>query len=104
MNIGPIVHNSMAASASASTNNSASTQNTNDEFIQLLSAQLKSQSPLDPVDPSQFTTELVQFNMLDQLTQINNTLQNALTPYAPATATTSPASASNSSRPGANHA
>jgi len=46
-------------------------------FMQLLTAQLENQSPLDPVDPDTFTTELVQFNMLDQLTQINNTLTNA---------------------------
>ena len=44
-------------------------------FLTLLAAQLKNQSPLNPVDPMQFTTELVQFNMLDQLTQINNVLQ-----------------------------
>jgi flagellar hook assembly protein FlgD len=39
---------------------------------------LQNQSPLDPVDPDQMTTELVQFNMLDQLTQINQTLSGAL--------------------------
>jgi flagellar basal-body rod modification protein FlgD len=45
--------------------------------MQLLTTQLQNQSPLDPVDPSQFTTQLVQFNMLDQLAQINQTLTNA---------------------------
>jgi flagellar basal-body rod modification protein FlgD len=44
-------------------------------FMTLLTAQLENQTPFDPVDPMQFTQELVQFNMLDQLTQINNTLQ-----------------------------
>ena len=48
---------------------------TNSMFMTLLTAQLKNQSPLDPVDPMQFTSQLVQFNMLDQLTQINAVLQ-----------------------------
>lgn len=47
-------------------------------FLKLLVAQLQNQSPLSPVDPTQFTSQLVQFNMLDQLSQINQTLQNGL--------------------------
>jgi flagellar basal-body rod modification protein FlgD len=47
-------------------------------FMKLLTAQLQNQSPLDPVDPMQFTTQLVQFNMLDQLTQINAALQQTI--------------------------
>jgi flagellar basal-body rod modification protein FlgD len=101
VNIHPITHNTIAATPSTTaTATSAPAQSPNDEFIQLLSAQLENQSPLDPVDPDQFTTELVQFNMLDQLTQINNTLQNAFTPSTPATAT-NPDSASNSAVQGA---
>ena len=50
-------------------------QDTNNMFMKLLTAQLKNQSPLNPVDPMQFTSELVQFNMLDQLLQIRNLLQ-----------------------------
>jgi flagellar basal-body rod modification protein FlgD len=49
-------------------------------FLQLLTAQLKNQSPINPVDPAQFTAQLVQFNMLDQLTQIRVLLQQATTP------------------------
>ena len=44
-------------------------------FLQLLTTQLQNQTPLDPVDPNEFTNQLVQFNMLDQLTQINQILQ-----------------------------
>jgi len=51
-------------------------QDTNSMFMKLLVAQLKNQSPLNPVDPTQFTSQLVQFNMLDQLSQINQTLHN----------------------------
>jgi flagellar basal-body rod modification protein FlgD len=101
VNIHPITHNTIAVTPSTTaTGTSAPSQDPNDEFIQLLSAQLENQSPLDPVDPDQFTTELVQFNMLDQLTQINNTLQNALIP----TTATNPASGSNPAVQGANNA
>lgn len=68
--------------SSSSTNGSSSSSNPLDQtdsmFMQLLTAQLQNQSPLDPVDPMQFTSQLVQFNMLDQLTQINSTLQQSL--------------------------
>lgn len=46
-------------------------------FMKLLTAQLKNQSPLSPVDPMQFTSQLVEFNMLDQLSQIRSLLQQA---------------------------
>jgi flagellar basal-body rod modification protein FlgD len=80
--------NSAAASQAAA--NASDPFDTQGEFIQLLTAQLANQSPLDPVDPSQFTSQLVQFNMLDQLSQINQTLQTAF----PAQGTTSPIAAS----------
>jgi flagellar basal-body rod modification protein FlgD len=64
-------------------------------FMQLLVAQLKNQSPLNPVDPTQFTAQLVQFNMLDQLTQINNTLTNTFAPV-PKAGTTPSSGATNS--------
>jgi len=67
-------------------------QDTDSMFMQLLTAQLENQSPLDPVDPTQFTSQLVEFNMLDQLAQINQTLQNAF----PASGTTSSTGSTNS--------
>jgi len=48
---------------------------TDNLFLQLLTTQLKNQTPFDPMDPNQFTVQLVQMNMLDQLSQINQTLQ-----------------------------
>lgn len=44
-------------------------------FLQLLVAQLQNQSPLSPMDPSQFVGQLAQFTELSQVTQINQTLQ-----------------------------
>ncbi len=62
------------ATQSSSTSTSSSATNLGDQFMQLLTTQLENQSPLDPVDPSTFTSQLVQFNMLDQLAQINQKL------------------------------
>jgi len=71
---GPLAH----ANSSTSGSSSSPVQQTNSMFLDLLTAQLKNQSPLDPVDPMSFTTQLVQFNMLAQLTQINSVLQQGL--------------------------
>lgn len=67
---------------------------TNQMFLQLLVTQLKDQSPLDPMDPNQFTSQLVEFNMLDQLTQIRSLLQSQLSNGQPST------TSSNSNRGG----
>jgi|SRR5579872_2138816 len=75
--IGTILPATKSASAATSSSTSSSASSTQSMFMQLLVAQLQNQSPLNPVDPTQFTAQLVQFNMLDQLTQINNTLTNA---------------------------
>jgi flagellar basal-body rod modification protein FlgD len=85
--INPFAAAGVVANASSSSSPAGSTpaQNTNNMFLTLLTAQLKNQSPLNPVDPMQFTSELVQFNMLDQLTQINNVLQHMSSGPAPST-------------------
>lgn len=70
MNVNPL-----AASKTTATSSSDSAQDANDMFLQLLMAQLKSQSPLDPVDPNQFVGQLVQFNSLDQMIQIRQIVQ-----------------------------
>src|SRR5262249_43235561 len=44
------------------------------QFLQLLVAQLQGQNPLDPMDGTQFVTQLAQFSSLEQLTQMNSTL------------------------------
>ena len=70
--------NTSGTSSTTSGSSSNPAQGTNTMFMDLLTAQLKNQSPFDPVDPMQFTSQLVEFNMLDQLTQINSTLQQSL--------------------------
>lgn len=69
--------NSSASGTSDSANPAPSNQLTGDSFIQLLTAQLQSQDPLNPVDPTTFVTQLVQFNQLEQLIDINMTLSGA---------------------------
>jgi flagellar basal-body rod modification protein FlgD len=44
-------------------------------FLQLLTIQLKNQSPLDPLDPNQFVVQLAQFDSLGELTQIQSLMQ-----------------------------
>jgi flagellar basal-body rod modification protein FlgD len=50
-----------------------------DQFLTLLTTQLKNQSPLDPLDTNQFTSQLVQFASVEQLIKSNTTLSDLLT-------------------------
>ncbi len=59
--------NSLANSRSGIANNF-------DQFLQLLTTQLKNQSPLDPLDTNQFTQQLVQFAGVEQQLRTNETL------------------------------
>ncbi|MGH9526622.1 MAG: flagellar hook capping FlgD N-terminal domain-containing protein, partial [Terriglobales bacterium] len=68
-----------------------------DAFLQLLSAQLKNQTPESTLDPNQMMTELVQFNSLDQLISINQDLQQQTSqPPAPTGAAAASGAASTS--------
>lgn len=80
-----------AASALGSTTKSGSTTQTSiannfDQFLQLLTTQLKNQSPLDPLDTNQFTQQLVQFASVEQQLKTNDTL-TALLSLSKATTT-----------------
>jgi flagellar basal-body rod modification protein FlgD len=45
-----------------------------DQFLGLLTTQLKNQSPLDPLDANQFTQQLVQFSSVEQQLKTNDLL------------------------------
>lgn len=49
---------------------------TGDAFLTLLVAQLRSQSPFEPMNPMEFVNQLVQFNMLDQTIRIRLALES----------------------------
>jgi flagellar basal-body rod modification protein FlgD len=44
------------------------------EFLQLLTAQLQNQDPLDPLDTNQFTQQLVEFSQVEQQMKSNDSL------------------------------
>ena len=68
-----------AASSSSSSSSSSSTGtpgvDLTNTFLQLLTTQLKNQSPLNPLDPNQFVVQLAQFDSLGELTQIQELMQ-----------------------------
>lgn len=96
---------SRAASDSSSSSTSDPTGGLNTMFLQLLTAQLKAQSPIDPLDPNQFVAQLAQFQSLSALTDIDQNIQTMLTDIASASgrttqsavATSFPTAISNSS-------
>jgi flagellar basal-body rod modification protein FlgD len=49
-----------------------------EDFMRILLKQLNYQDPLNPMDSTQFTSQLTQFSSLEQLTNINSTLDNVL--------------------------
>ncbi len=68
-----------AASTAATTPDQQSMSGlTGDSFLTLLTAQLKSQDPTQPQDPTAFVGQLVQFNSLEQLLQIRELLQQSV--------------------------
>ncbi len=68
-----------ALNASSSTptpsTDTSSAQGLNTMFMQLLMAQLKNQSPLSPMDPTQFVGQLAQFSELSAVNSIYTLLQ-----------------------------
>jgi flagellar basal-body rod modification protein FlgD len=46
------------------------------QFLQLLVAQIKGQNPLNPMEGSEFVTQLAQFSSLEQLTHISGSMDS----------------------------
>jgi flagellar basal-body rod modification protein FlgD len=70
----------VATGSGSSTNTSLASFSSNfDSFLQLLTAQLKNQDPLSPMDATQFTTQLVQFTGVEQMIQQNTNMQTLIT-------------------------
>lgn len=71
---------SSTAAATSTTTASTSTATTNDisedkeAFLKILLTQLENQNPLDPVDTTEFTNQLVAYSSLEQLMTMNEKL------------------------------
>ncbi len=55
---------------------------TQDDFMNLFVAQMKYQDPLQPLDNNQMATQLAQFNTVNALATMNNTLSQMMTNQA----------------------
>jgi flagellar basal-body rod modification protein FlgD len=75
MAVSPV--SSAAAQSASSSALSGFTKNF-DSFLQLLTAQLKNQDPLSPMDATQFTTQLVQFTGVEQAIHQNKSLETLI--------------------------
>ena len=53
-----------------------------EDFLTLLVAQLQNQDPLNPDDPTEFTAQLAQFSSLEQLFNLNDSMDNLVTSNA----------------------
>jgi len=80
-----------AKSAAASSSSTASTTNQATDmttmFLQLLTAQLKAQSPMNPLDPNAFVGQLAQFDSLGALIQIQSLMQTLVNDVSPTSST-----------------
>src|SRR5262245_31375256 len=71
MNIPPV-----STATSAATRSESQLAANFDTFLLLLTAQLKNQDPLEPMDSNDFTQQLVQFSQVEQQINSNKHLEN----------------------------
>ena len=74
----------ISATSSATATDTASSQatvqinQTFDDFLQLLVTQLKNQDPVSPMDPTEFTNQLVSFSQVEQQIHTNQNLEELI--------------------------
>lgn len=78
---------SPSASTSTGSDGAAIAGNFND-FLKLLTTQLRNQNPLDPLDTNQFTQQLVAFASVEQQLKTNDSLTTLITSAKASTAST----------------
>jgi flagellar basal-body rod modification protein FlgD len=97
-----------SASSSAATASSSSSSSSDpgvdltNTFLQLLSVQLENQSPMNPIDPNQFVTQLATFDSLGELTQIQELMQTLVNDVKSTASAAAGASANSISSPSLN--
>ncbi|GAB5466594.1 MAG: flagellar hook capping FlgD N-terminal domain-containing protein [Candidatus Kapaibacteriales bacterium] len=60
---------------STATTSKSAAQEQRDQFLQLLTYQLKAQNPLKPYDNQEFASQLAQFSQLEQLTEMRSLME-----------------------------
>lgn len=70
----PITSSLPAALTTSQTPPTTKPQEQKNQFLQLLVAQIKGQNPLNPMEGSEFVSQLAQFSSLEELTKISGTL------------------------------
>ena len=70
MNVSPV-----GSSTTTSTTTASSSATEKDQFLRLLITQIQNQNPMDPLDNAEFTSQLSQFAMLEELEQMNASLE-----------------------------
>jgi flagellar basal-body rod modification protein FlgD len=69
---------SSAAASSMATTSSKTLAGNFDTFLKLLTAQLQNQDPLEPMDASEFTQQLVQYSSVEQNIYTNKNLETLI--------------------------
>lgn len=67
--------NSLTSSAFKQRDSDSKSKLGQQEFLQLLVAQMRNQDPINPLDGAEFAAQLAQFNSVEQLINVNNGLQ-----------------------------
>ncbi|PXV52621.1 flagellar basal-body rod modification protein FlgD [Dyella jiangningensis] len=86
---------SSSSSSTSSVNSALSSTMTQADFLKLMTAQLQAQDPTNPVDNSQFVSQMAQFSQLSATQQLDTDLQSLATNVNTAMQTSQVLSSSN---------
>ncbi|MFQ5509018.1 MAG: flagellar hook assembly protein FlgD [Leptospirillia bacterium] len=78
------ISNVQAAQAATAAGKNSTDSLGKNEFLLLLTTQMKHQDPLSPMDNTEFTAQLAQFSSLEQLFDVNKNLNGLTQTQAPA--------------------